>query len=462
MRDDYVKRGAMSRFSGYRIRRKKWPIVTLLALLCIVFAGTFAALAREKQVSEETRPAGQVAEDTSPTPVASPEATPTPVPGSNLSAGAFGLWDPTATPTPTVYIPPGEEIWMADWEDKRTPVVSKGIYVSSKFTVNLPNDTQRIAAFDELLELIKRTELNTMVIDVKYDSGAILYDFDSELIHKYGTVVEKIHFIPEYIQKLHEAGVYVIARLVCFKDHRLAQARPDLALYYNSGKMYVDDSGSYWISPYKQEAWDYIAEVGKQCAKIGFDEINLDYVRFPTYKVSNVNWGPESATVSKTEAITKGVRFLCETLRQENVYISADVYGIVMSSQLDMKSVGQDFREMTYYLDYICPMVYPSHYDKSWVTTGDWPDKHPYEVITKSLGYARKTLDSIPVYKHHADVRPWLQDFTADYLGKDRYMTYDADAVLAEIKAVYDTGFTGWLLWNAKGIFTEDALQKSE
>ncbi|MBP5184211.1 MAG: hypothetical protein J6113_03785, partial [Lachnospiraceae bacterium] len=197
MRDDYVKRGAMSRFSGYRIRRKKWPIVTLLALLCIVFAGTFAALAREKQVSEETRPAGQVAEDTSPTPVASPEATPTPVPGSNLSAGAFGLWDPTATPTPTVYIPPGEEIWMADWEDKRTPVVSKGIYVSSKFTVNLPNDTQRIEAFDKLLELIQRTELNTMVIDVKYDSGAILYDFDSELIHKYGTVVEKIHFIPE-------------------------------------------------------------------------------------------------------------------------------------------------------------------------------------------------------------------------------------------------------------------------
>ena len=325
----------------------------------------------------------------------------------------------------------GNEIWMAGWNDTRTKVVSKGIYVSSEFTVNRSSDTSRIAALDKLLELCKRTELNTMVIDVKYESGAILYNFDNEKIRQYGTVVECLSFIPEYIQKLHEAGVYVVARLVCFKDTRLAAARPDLAFYNTNGTLYADNNKSNWVSPYKQEVWEYIAEVGKECAKIGFDEINLDYVRFPTDKITNIVWGEESKTVTKTEAITKGIKYLCETLRECNVYISADVYGIVMSSPKDAANVGQDFTEMGRYLDYLCPMVYPSHYDKSWVSSGDWPDKHPYEVITKSLKYSVTALNKIAMYHHRAEVRPWLQDFTADYLGKDRYLEYGPEEVLA-------------------------------
>ncbi len=465
MANDYVKRGTMKRYSGHIPRRKKWPLVLLLILLLVVLAGTVGALAKEKKMTDEGRSKIPTA-TTEPTPTSteSPDLTPTPMPTptQQLAAGAFGLWEPTATPTPTVYIPPGEEVWMADWVDTRTPVNAKGIYISSEFTVNRNSDATRKEEIAKLVELVKRTELNAIVIDVKYDSGAILYDFDSELIHSYGTVVEKISFLPELIQEMNDAGIYTIARLVSFKDTRLAVARPELAIYNNNGKMYMDTAQSYWVSPYKQEVWEYLAEVGIQCANIGFKEINFDYIRFPTDNVSNINWGAEAENTTKTETITKGVRYLCETLRAHNVYISADVYGIVMSSPVDAASVGQDFGELALYLDYICPMVYPSHYDRSWVSTGDWPDLHPYEVITKSLGYAAQTVSKIPSYKHSADVRPWLQDFTADYLGNGRYMTYDAEAVGAEIKAVYDTGFSGWLLWNAKGIFTEGALEKAE
>ena len=462
MSNDYVRHVNVKRYSGRRLRRNPGPLIALVLLLLAVFAGTLAALAKEEKMEEENRP--QTVTDT-PVPSPTPEISPTQA-ASKFAAGAFGLWEPTNTPTPTVYIPPGEEIWMADWVDTRTEVKSKGIYVSSMFTVNLGTDAERVAAFDRLLELVDRTELNTMVVDVKYDSGAILYNFDSELIRGYDTlvpgkkiIVEHLAFLPEYIKKLHEHGVYLVARLVAFKDDRLVAVRPDLAIYNKNGKLYADKSSSHWVSPYKQEVWEYLAEVGRQCAGIGFDEINFDYIRFPTDNISNVDWGPESETTTKTEAITNGVRYLCEQLRACNVYVSADVYGIVMSSPLDASNVGQDFAQMALYMDYLCPMVYPSHYDKSWVSTGDWPDLHPYEVVSKSLGYGVSSISKIPVYKHCAKIRPWLQDFTADYLGTGRYMVYDADAVAAQISAAYDNGCTGWLLWNAKGIFTEDALE---
>ncbi len=463
MREEFVKRGTMKRYSSRNRGRKKLPLVILLLLLAACLAGTLGALAKEKKISDEAREkAAEAAKQlVTPSPTPENEVTGKPANTQQVADGAYGMWAPP-TPTPILYDPDGTPIWMADWKDERTPVEAHGIYVSSEFTVNRQHDEDRIKAFDKLLELAKRTEINTMIIDVKYESGAILHEFNNELINKYGTTVECLSFIPEYIKKLHENGIYVVARLVCFKDTKLAAVRPDLAIYNNNGSLYRDNNWSNWVSPYKKETWEYIAEVGKECAKIGFDEINLDYVRFPTDNVSNVNWGPEAATTTKTQAITSGVKYLCEQFRACNLFVSADVYGIVMSSPKDAANVGQNFMEMAQYFDYLCPMVYPSHYDKSWVSTGDWPDLHPYEVITKSLAYSVTEIAKIPENHHRAKVRAWLQDFTADYLGKGRYMEYDAEAVLAEIKAVNDTGYTEWLLWNANGTYTEGALKKAD
>lgn len=206
---------------------------------------------------------------------------------------------------------------MADYVDKRTPVEAKGVYLS-------PEVTKDSEYMTELLHYLDTTELNAVVMDVKADSGAIVYAMDNDTAKEIGALRNIVN-IPQVVKTLKEHGVYVIARLVAFKDPILAKARPDLTFYNQDGSKFYDTSNSAWVSPYKQEVWEYLASVGISCAEVGFDEINYDYMRFPTDGVANIDWGPESADKTKTEAITDGIRYLCETLRMHDVYVSADV-----------------------------------------------------------------------------------------------------------------------------------------
>ena len=433
------------------------PLFILILLIVLIISGTILVLAKENRkeklsgtptLSPTQAP---VAEQPSPTPV----PTPTPLPEGEykeIAQGPFGLWEPTASPTPTIAIPEGEVIWMADYEDKRTPVEAKGVYIS-------PDVAKDSAYMEELLHYLDTTELNSVVIDVKADSGAIVYAMDNETAKEIGALRSIVN-IPKIVKTLKEHGVYVIARLVAFKDPILAKAKPELSFYNKDGSMFYDTSKSAWVSPYKQEVWEYLASVGISCAEIGFDEINFDYMRFPTDGVANIDWGAESATKSKTEAITEGIKYLCETLRMHDVYVSADVYGIVISSKADAAAVGQDYVEMSRYLDYICPMIYPSHYGFGYAGI-DYPDKEPAKIIKLALNASNKKIAEIPEYQHRAICRPWLQDFTASYLGskngEQRYLVYDAEVLRIEMEATYECGLTDWLLWNASGLYTEDA-----
>lgn len=467
--NDYLDfRAAQKRNSYRRRRRHPLPLLVLIILILLIIVGTVLLLVRENaSESGETPTPSPVTTvpDLTPSPTLAP-VLPTPTPPTDglnsgekkeIAQGPFGLWEPTASPTPTIAIPEGEVIWMADYVDKRTPVEAKGVYIS-------PDVAKDSAYMEELLHYLDTTELNSVVIDVKADSGAIVYAMENETAKEINALRTIVN-IPKIVKTLKEHGVYVIARLVAFKDPILAKAKPELTFYNKDGSKFYDTSNSAWVSPYKQEVWEYLASVGISCAEIGFDEINFDYMRFPTDGVANIDWGAEAATKSKTEAITEGIKYLCETLRMHDVYVSADVYGIVISSKADAAAVGQDYKEMSRYLDYICPMIYPSHYGFGYAGI-DYPDKEPAKIIKLALQASNKKIAEIPEYQHRAICRPWLQDFTASYLGSkngvQRYLVYDAEVLRIQMEATYECGLTDWLLWNAGGSYTEDAWLPEE
>jgi len=342
---------------------------------------------------------------------------------------------------------PDEEIWMADFVDNRERVEAKGIYLSSAY-IN--------SKLDSALELVDSTELNAMVIDVKSDAGYITYQMDYDVAKEIGAVTSSIGNMEATIKKLKEHGVYLIARVVALKDPILAEKKSELALRTKDGQIFRDNSGLAWVNPYKPEVWDYLIEVCKQCVAVGFDEVNLDYIRFSTDSgMSDVDFGPEAENKTRIEVITEGIKRLCEEIKPLGVFVSADVYGAIISSSIDAKIVGQSYFNMSQYLDYICPMVYPSHYGDGYYGL-DHPDMHPYELVFNALMDSRKVLYMIDEDLNKAIVRPWLQDFTASWV--KYHLNYGAEEVRAQINAVYDTEYSEWLLWNAGINYTEEAL----
>ena len=190
------------------------------------------------------------------------------------------------------------------------------------------------------------------------------------------------------------------------------------------------------------------------------DEINFDYVRFPTEgRISELKLEMDGEEITRIDAITAAVKYLCEQIKPLGLYVSADVFGGVIKSAVDQRSVGQDYCELSKYLDYICPMIYPSHYGDGYYGV-DHPDTQPYKIVYNAMLDSNKVLSGIPEGNHRAVVRPWLQDFTASYLR--HYIRYGKEEVRTQIEAVYDSGQTSWLLWNAAVVYTEDALMTEE
>ena len=251
------------------------------------------------------------------------------------------------------------------------------------------------------------------------------------------------------MQKLKEHNIYPIARVVAFRDPYLAEKKPEWSLHVADGSIYRDHKGLAWVNPYKQEVWDYLVEVGKQAGELGFKEIQFDYIRFAVDSTMKDVVFDDADTLgrSKTEAITEFISYAYDRLAREGLYVSADVFGTIMRSQEDADSVGQRYTEMAEYLDYICPMIYPSHYSPGNFGIEN-PDKEPYDTIRNALKGSRELLAAAEKEgSTQAIVRPWLQDFTASYLAD--YIDYKDEQVRAQIQAVYDAGYDEWILWDA-------------
>lgn len=373
--------------------------------------------------------------------------------------------------------------------DVENPVKVKGIYVTGAMagTSNM----------DNLIALVDRTELNTLVIDIKNDDGRVVYEMDTPLVEEIGSVKKLVSDMPALVKKCKEHGIYLIGRIVAFKDPYLAEQRPDLALHDKEGNLFRDNSGLAWVNPYKEEVWEYLLEIAEEAVETGFDEIQFDYIRFATEKgMKNVDFGPEAEGRTKEDVITEFSAFAAQRLHEAGVPVSADVYGVIIDSRLDASNVGQNYYDMAKYLDAISPMVYPSHYGPGNLGLAV-PDAQPYETIYRSMsasrrvlaGMARKenagqavsgnavsgnsvpdgavsgnsALDELPdprqmepAQEIRAVVRPWLQDFTATWV--DGHIQYGPEEIRAQIQGVYDAGYEEWILWNASNRYTEGGL----
>lgn len=345
-------------------------------------------------------------------------------------------------------------------EDTRIPVKVRGIYVTGPMAGTKDS-------MQELIDMVESTELNAMVIDIKNDSGEITYKMDLPLVQEVGAGVNYIRDIDELISNLKSKNIYLIARIVAFKDPILAEGRPELAVRKADGSVFRDADGLSWVNPYKKEVWDYLISVAGEAAELGFDEIQFDYIRFSTdSKMKNADLGKEAKKKSKTDVITEFTKYACEKLKPLGVFVSADVYGTIIDNEVDSAIVGQSYTEMSKYLDYICPMIYPSHY-RNGVYGIEYPDLEPYNVVNRVLNKSKEVLkeagegdkteeDNQTAEGDKAVVRPWLQDFTASWLPKHK--SYGKKEIQEQIKGVYDSGYEEWILWNGRNNYTEEGL----
>ena len=361
----------------------------------------------------------------------------------------------------------GEAVRAA--KDERTPVKVKGIYVTAYVAGNRE-------MMEHIISRIDGTELNAVVIDFKTDEGHIAAYVDSPVFDGVDACRNYIPDLPALMDTLKSHGIYTIARIVAFRDPWLAEKRPDLSLKRADGGVYRDRQGLSWVNPYKREVWDYLVEAGRQAAAAGFDEVQFDYIRFSTDSTMREVVFDEADTLgrSRTDVITEFAGYAYERLAPLGVFVSADVFGAIIGSGEDAAAVGQSYGAMADCVDYICPMIYPSHYGDGNFGL-DHPDLHPYETISGALNQSSQELSAYREgqqeqsaeggaqderthgqgkqspegtrRKEQAVVRPWLQDFTAGYLAHHRH--YGEEELREQIQAVYDAGYEEWILWNA-------------
>jgi len=336
----------------------------------------------------------------------------------------------------------------------KTPEKTKVIYMTA-CVASTPS-------FRKTLEkLVEDTEINSIILNIKDETGKIAFDIENPLFK--GAIADsskgecQIHDIKAILEDWHSKGIYIIGRVPVFQDPQLVRERPDLAVKRSEGgEVWKDYKGISWLDAGATEVWDYVVTLSKEAYDLGFDEINFDYIRFPSdgnmreiyYPVSEerVNLDPENG---KAKVLQEFFVYLSNNLKNTGLFLSADLFGMVTTNDDDL-NIGQILEYALPFFDYICPMVYPSHYPSGFIGLKN-PAAHPYEVIKYSMDSAvEKTLKA----GYSSDkLRPWLQDFD---LGAD----YDAVKVRAQIQATYDAGLDSWLLWSASNRYTKDALFK--
>ncbi|MDP4181050.1 MAG: putative glycoside hydrolase [Bacillota bacterium] len=319
----------------------------------------------------------------------------------------------------------------------------------------------------QVIELAKTTDLNAVVIDIKDDNGTIGYKTDIQDVKDNGAVEVKFD-VDKVIKQLHEGNVFVIGRLVCFKDPILPKKHPELAFKKKDGSIWRDNIGRAWVNPFNQGAWDYNIKIAQEAIDKGFDGIQFDYVRFCNDgDIKKIYFGENFDPSTKSDAISGFLKKSYEEIHnKKGAELSADVFGISAVATADDKIIGQNWEKLAANVDYLSPMVYPSHYatikqnNVGQEINGvlfTKPDLEPYNVIYQTLLSGDKRLKKANI---KVNIRPYLQAFTAPWLGKGYYQKYGTEQVKQQIKAVYDAGYTEWILWDPANNYPLDCLEK--
>ncbi len=322
----------------------------------------------------------------------------------------------------------------------KTPEQVKGIYISS--WVAGTKDWR-----DDLIKFVSGSELNSVIIDVKDYSGKISFKPLDQNLLAMNSYENRIPDIDELIKKLHNENIYVIARISVFQDGFLAQSNPRLAVKSKKGGIWKDNKAVAWLDPANPEVWDYVIKISKEAEKRGFDEVNFDYIRFPSDgKLENMKFDFWDGKTTKSEVIKSFFVYLNENLKDTKIPKSADLFGLTTWRSDDM-NIGQVLENAIPYFDYVSPMVYPSHYPPGF---DGWknPAEHPYEIILTSLNKGAQRL--VAAGFSPLKIRPWLQDF-------DMGAVYDALMIKKQKQAVYDAGLNSFLIWDPSNKYTRAA-----
>jgi hypothetical protein len=323
----------------------------------------------------------------------------------------------------------------------KTPEHVKAIYMSS-WVAGAPSIREK------LIKLIDTTELNAIVIDVKDNTGVLTWD-------------GRARDLPALLDELHKKNIYVIARVSAFQDPAYVKLHPEQAVLSKStGGIWKDHKGIPWVDTGSKDMWKYIYDVSKKSYDLGFDEINLDYIRFPTDGALSDMTFPISGERAKTDKpgiVGDFYRYITSELHKDDIPVSGDLFGIIMVTSVDIKTLGQDMHTALETFDYVSPMVYPSHFYKG--TAGyDNPAVHPGEIIYYSMAAGIKIADEVAsstgqsTSTIRAKYRPFYQDF-------DMGATYTADMVRAQITAGEKLGIKSWMLWDPANKYTPSALR---
>jgi hypothetical protein len=304
---------------------------------------------------------------------------------------------------------------------------------------------------EQHIEIANTTEINAIVIDIKQDT--IYYDSQVEFFREAGTV-SAVYDARALLEKLKDNDIYAIARLVVFQDPLVAEARPDLAVMDSvTGDLWRNELGIAWVSAFNEELWDANIALAVEALELGFDEIQYDYVRFPSDgDLTTAEFGRDYTAEARETAITGFMKQSYEAIHTAGGKLAADLFGFVTIVD-DEQYIGQRFSALEPYLDFVCMMIYPSHFQEGNIASAPGhPNDYPYETIFESLERAEL---NVPGAK--AKFRPWLQDFT--YWGMREYTP---DDVRLQIDAAEDFGTSGWMLWGDPFNVSVEALKAEE
>ncbi len=340
----------------------------------------------------------------------------------------------------------------------------------SGITISYPRDGVKgiyVQAFrakgselDRIVQYVDKTDANAVVIDVRDGYGKITMPLETDNQTIKENTVNEITDTKQLLKTLEKHQIYPIARIVSFGDHLVPYQNPNLTFRTQMGTVWENDEGEAFLNPFLKENWEYIAEIAVGAAKAGFKDIQLDYVRFPLgfeliEKYLDYDLGDYSHYTDMDEAriaaVTDFVEFVRGKLKPYGVHLSADILAHAITAS-KIGGIGQKFTDIAGHVDVISPMIFPSHWVNGAFGVKE-PDKQPYDIVSQYMkienGYF-KDLNPSPTS------RPWIQAFTADYLGEGNYQLYTADVISQEIKALKEAGIKEYLLWNAASQYSTE------
>lgn len=375
---------------------------------------------------------------------------------TTVRSGAEGIYRvPNADPEPVVVAKaPGyarailrpSRVSRLDIQLTRQPV--RAVYMSAATLAYAPGREQLIAS-------LGRNGLNAIVIDLKTDRGALSYPSAVPLARATGA--SGSGDLAAVVKRLKEQDIYVIGRMVVFRDRVLAQARPDWAVKdrRRGDAVYTDPDGGQWIDPFRREVWEYHAALAEEAAALGFDEVQFDYLRFPIDGTGDHFLYSAPATAeSRLAAIQGFLTLVNERVRPTGLYVSVNVFGYLVWNSGEL-GYGHDLEHLAAHVDYLSPTLYPSTFGGGIPGLGDRTGAiaNPYELVRRSLEEAKRRLKGDAVR-----LRPWLQYFD-DYA----YQTgkrFDAPEITAQLRAAVDAGASGWMFWDPTNLYARGGFER--